>query len=52
MQQTADMHQYNLSQLYCSYIRYLLSNILLFSLVIPLDHELPKYISEGEFYTL
>ena len=47
MQQTASMHQNNLSSLYCSYKRNLLSNILLFSVVLSPDHELPKYIWGG-----
>ena len=51
-QQTAGMHQYNLSLLYCSYIRYSLLNILLFSVVLSLDHELHKIIRGGTLYTI
>ena len=50
-QQIVSMHQNNLSPLYCSYIYQLLSNILLFSAALSLEHELPN-IFEGEFYTL
>ena len=52
MQQTASMNQNNLSILYCSSIRYLLSNILLFSVNLSLDHELPKYIYARVLYTM
>ena len=51
IQQTVGMRQNNLSLSYCSYIRYLRSNILLFIAVLSLDNGLTN-ISEGEFYTL
>ena len=46
MQQTASMH---LTIWYCSYIRYLLSNVLLFNAVISLDYGLPNDLNKIRF---
>ena len=37
------------STYYCSYVRYSLSNVLLFNVVISLDYELPKDLHEMRF---
>ena len=43
-QQTARTRENNISTLNCSYIRYLLSNMIPFSDVLSLEHGLPKCI--------
>ena len=51
-QHTASMRQHNINPSYCSYIRYLLSNIPLFIAMLSLDHDMGcQNRSEGKFYT-
>ena len=51
MQQIASMHSNNIYKLYCTYIRYFISNKLLFSPVQSLDHGLQKYLPGGVLFT-
>ena len=52
MQKIASKRQNNICIPYCSYIRYIILNKLLFSPVQSLDHVLPKYLLGGVLYTM